>query len=118
MFKRFEAAWTPTALFLDSDGKERRRVEGYLPKPEFAAEVGLSLGRIAFMRKQWEDAAKRYEAVLERYPLTNAAAEALYWAGVSRYRLTKDHHVLSAMGQEFTRKYQHSVWALKASVWG
>jgi TolA-binding protein len=69
------------------------------------------------MRKQWEDAAKRYESVLQAHPLTKGAAEALYWAGVSRYRLTKDHQLLTAMAQEFTSKYQDSIWAVKASVW-
>jgi uncharacterized protein YyaL (SSP411 family) len=117
LFKRFDAAWTPTAIFFDADGKERYRAEGYLPRSEFAAEVGLSLGRIAFMHKQWEEAVKRYEEVVLKFPLTRGAAEALYWAGISRYRTTKDHAALSALAQEFTRKYQDSIWAVKASVW-
>ncbi|HXZ43553.1 MAG TPA: hypothetical protein VEH53_01900, partial [archaeon] len=31
-FHRFDAVWTPTVLVLDAGGKERWRIEGYLPK--------------------------------------------------------------------------------------
>src|SRR5689334_6816478 len=38
-FKRFDVNWTPTVLILDSQGKERHRIEGYLPKEEFEAQL-------------------------------------------------------------------------------
>jgi thioredoxin-related protein len=43
-FHRFKAVWTPTVLLLDKDGKERVRLEGYLPsKAASRASVKLNL---------------------------------------------------------------------------
>jgi TolA-binding protein len=77
----------------------------------------MGLARLAFMRKQWADAERRYAQVLERYPDSQAAPEAVYWKGVSHYKATNDHTVLGEVAEQFKQKYQDSVWAQKASVW-
>ena len=116
-FHRFDAVWTPTVLIMDSDGKERWRIEGYLPKDEFRAQLEMGLARIAFMHKQWADAEQRYAQVSERYPDTAAGPEAVYWRGVGQYKRTNDHTVLGGVAQQLSQKYPDSVWAKKASVW-
>ena len=116
-FHRFDAVWTPTILIMDSPGVERWRIEGYLPKTEFRAQLELGLARVAFTHKQWTEAEQRYAGVVERYPETIAAPEAVYWRGVSHYKATNDHTVLGEVAGELTRKYARSEWALKASVW-
>ena len=116
-FHRFDAVWTPTVLVLDSDGAERFRIEGYLPRDEFRAHLELGLARLAFMRKQWAEAEQRYAQVVERYPDSKAAPEAVYWRGVSHYKATNDHTVLGEVAEQFKQTYQDSVWAQKASVW-
>jgi hypothetical protein len=116
-FHRFDAVWTPTVLVLDSDGTERVRIGGYLPKIEFRAHLEMGLARVAFMRKQWADAERRYTQVVERYPDSKVAPEAIYWRGVSRYKATSDHTVLGEVPGQIKEKYPDSVWVLKASVW-
>lgn len=116
-FHRFDAVWTPTVLILDSDGTERLRIEGYLPKTEFRAHLELGMARVAFMGKQWAEAERRYAEVVERYPDARVAPEAVYWRGVSRYKQTNDHAVLGEVPDQLKGKYEDSVWALKASVW-
>lgn len=116
-FHRFDAVWTPTVLVMDSDGVERLRIEGYLPKDEFRAHLEMGLARVAFMHKRWADAERMFAQVLERYPETKVAPEAVYWRGVSHYKRTNDHTVLGQVADEFKEKYQDSVWAQKASVW-
>jgi hypothetical protein len=116
-FHRFDAVWTPTIMIMDSNGKERWRIEGYLPKEEFRAQLEMGLARVAFMHKQWAEAEQRYTGVLERYPDSKAAPEALYWKGVSHYNATKDHTVLGDLPDEFKEKYPDSVWALKTAAW-
>ena len=116
-FHRFGAVWTPTILILDSDGTERLRVEGYLPRDEFRAHLEMGLARVAFMRKQWDEAERRYAQVVERYPDSKVAPEAVYWRGVSRYKQTNDHTVLGEVPEQLKERYPDSVWALKASVW-
>ena len=116
-FHRFDAVWTPTVLILDPDGKEQVRIEGYLPNDEFRARLENGLGRVAFMHKRWEEAERKYGEVAEHYPQTLAAAEAVYWRGVSHYKRTNDHTVLSEVAEELGRRYKGSEWEHKASVW-
>ena len=54
---------------------------------------------------------------MEQLPQTDAAPEALYWAGVAPYKATGDPASLQATGRAFTTRYQDSTWAKKASVW-
>ena len=116
-FHRFDAVWTPTVLVLDSEGEERLRVEGYLPKEEFRAQLEAGLARVAFMHKRWADAERMYARVVEQYPDTKVAPEAVYWRGVSHYKATNDHTVLGELPGQFKEKYPDSVWALKTAAW-
>jgi outer membrane protein assembly factor BamD (BamD/ComL family) len=102
---------------MDSKGKERFRIEGYLPKSEFRAQLELGLARIAFTSKQWAEAEQKYAEVAERSPETKAAPEAVYWRGVSQYKGTNDHTVLGEVAKELKEKYPDSVLTQKSSVW-
>jgi len=115
--QRFNSQWTPTVLVIDPGGTERHRIEGFLPADDFLAQLILGLGHSAFARGQWEQAERWFRQVVERFPKTEAAPEALYWAGVSRYKAKGDAAALADTGKEFTRRYQESSWAKKASVW-
>ena len=102
---------------MDQDGKERVRLEGYLSKQEFRVQLEMALARVAFMRKDWAAAEKRYGSVAERYPDSKLAPEAVYWRGVSRYQASHDHAVLAGVAETFKTKYQESVWAEKSLPW-
>jgi TolA-binding protein len=116
-FHRFDANWTPSVIILDSKGNERFRLAGYLPKEEFRAQLELGLAHVSFMNKAWAEAESRFEAVLDRYPDSHAAPEALYWKGVSHYKATNDHTVLGELPGLFRDKYPESIWALKTLAW-
>jgi TolA-binding protein len=77
----------------------------------------LGLARITFMSKRFADAERLYASVLDRFPNTHAAPEALYWKGVSHYKATNDHTVLGELPEQFRQKYPNSVWALKTAAW-
>ena len=116
-FHRFDALWTPTILVMDSEGVERSRIEGYLPKNLFRARLEIGLARVAFMHKKWSDAEKAYAGVAEHYADTAAAAEAIYWRGVSHYKATNDHTVLGEVVAELQQKYPDNEWTLKSLPW-
>jgi hypothetical protein len=116
-FKRFDVLWTPTVVILDESGKERFRIEGYMPKDEFAAHLTMGLARVAFMNKKWTDAEKFYDEVVQKYPATSLAPAAVYWLGVSRYKKTNDHHVLGKIVTELKEKYPDSPWNKQAEPW-
>jgi len=115
--ERYSALWTPTILELDADSVERHRVEGFLPADDFLAQLMLGLAHMAFKQERWADAERRFREIVERLPHTDAAAEALYWAGVARYKATGDGASLKDTARAFTQRYQDSTWAKKASVW-
>lgn len=117
-FHRFDVLWTPTVLITDTEGKERVRNEGYLPKSEFRAWLDMCLARLSFVAKKWTEAEERFGAVVRQYPDSGVAAYSVYWRGVSRYKETKDREDLSSITEEFRHRYQDSIWARKAAVWG
>lgn len=104
-------------MILDSDGVERRRIEGYLPKDEFRPQLELGLARVAFMNKKWADAEEKYAQLVERFPHSKAAPEALYWKGVSLYKRTNDHAVLGELPEQLKQNYPDSIWTLKTAAW-
>lgn len=115
--ERFGAPWTPTILLIDPEGVERHRIEGFLPKDELLAQLMLGLAHVAFHARQFDEAAAQFDQVVQKFPRTEAAPEAQYWAGVARYKASGDAAHLSATARAFAERYQDSVWAKKASVW-
>ena len=114
---RYSAQWTPTILILDPEGTERHRIEGFLPAEEFMAQLVLGLGHAAFAHNGFGGAQQRFDEVLKRYPDTDAAAEALYWTGVSKYKATGDGGALAETARAFETRYRDTVWAKKSAVW-
>lgn len=104
-------------LILDSEGNERWRLEGYLPKDEFNAWLELGLARIAFMAKDWAAAEKHFENVLTRFPESKFAPEAVYYRGVSRYSESHDGAELANTASQLSEKYAGSEWQLRSIPW-
>ena len=115
--EKYNAQWTPTTLILDADGNERHRIEGFLPASEFLPQLELGAAHAAFARHDHADAERRFRDIVEKYPQSDAAAEALYWAGASRYKSTGDAAALKETARAFGDRYAGSAWAKKASVW-
>ena len=116
--ERYNVQWTPTILILDHEGEERHRIEGFLPADDFLSQVALGLAKAAFQRGDYAKAERLYREILDRFPSTDAAPEALYWAGVSKYKGTNDASALKETAATFRDRYQDTTWAKKASVWG
>jgi hypothetical protein len=62
-------------------------------------------------------AERRFREVVDRYPRSEAAVEALYRAGESRYKATGDAAALADTSRQFKARYADTSWAKKASVW-
>jgi hypothetical protein len=116
-FHRFEVVWTPTVLLLDSEGKERERLEGYLPNYDFLAVLESGLCRIAFVHKKYRDVEWHYNEVVTRFGESHSAPEAMYWRAVAHYKASSDHTVLSKVAEELNSAYPSGVWASKSIPW-
>ena len=113
---RFDAQWTPATLIIDR-GIERHRVEGFLPLGDFLPQLLLGRAHAARHAGDFAEAERRFRTVIEEHPQSEAAAEAQYWAGVSRYKATNDFSALVDTARAFDARYGDSSWARKASVW-
>ena len=115
--QKYSAPWTPAILIIDNDGQERHRIEGFLPADEFLPQLALGAAHAAFKGGDYHNAERLYRDVVARYDKSTAAPEALYWAGVSKYRAKNDPQALKATAEAFNTQYQDSIWGTKASVW-
>jgi TolA-binding protein len=114
---RFGANWTPTVMITGPDGKEHYRIEGFLPVDDFLAQLKLGYAQYLFKTGAFDEAEKRFRALVDEHPDGEAAAEALYWAGVSKYKGSGDASALGATAQAFKTRYTDTPWAKKASIW-
>lgn len=67
-------------------------------------------------RRQFAEAAERFEEVAERHSGTDAGAQALYWLGVARYKQSKDAAQLRPSWQRLVRDYPRSDWARRTKI--
>ena len=114
---RYGAHWTPTILTLDANGEERHRIEGFLPADDFQPQLRLGAAHAAFTNGDYQTAARLFDQILKEHASIDAAAEAQYWAGVSRYKATNDPSALKETAGQFGERFQDTSWAKKASVW-
>jgi TolA-binding protein len=102
---------------LDSEGKERVRLEGYLANNDFNAALRSGLGRLAFVQKKYADAERWYGDVVVQFSESHLAPEAMYWRAVSQYSASRDHTVLGKVAEELRSTYPSSLWASKTIPW-
>ena len=115
--ERFQLQWTPTIVILDTGGREVHRIEGFLPNDDFLAQLRIGLGQVAMSAKRFTDAEREFHQVVEELPNTDAAPEAQYWRGVSKYKGSNDPAALKETAEAFRKRYSDSTWAKKASIW-
>ncbi len=84
---------------------------------EFLAQLKLGIAHTAFARQKWQEAERLFREIVATLPNTEAAPEALYWAGVAKYKGTGNAAALGETAKQFQQKYPQSTWAKKASVW-
>ncbi len=114
-FQRFDAQWTPTVLIVDGDGKEHHRIEGFLPADDFHDQLRLGYAHALRARSDFAEAERIYRELAAGQG--DVAAEALYWAGVAKYKATNDPAALGETAKAFQSRFTDSPWAKKASVW-
>jgi TolA-binding protein len=112
--EQYAAKWTPTVLVLNANGEERHRIEGYLPTEEFLPQLALGLAHADFTDGEFGEAERRFRQIVDEFAASAAAPEAVYWAGVSRYKRTGEAAALTETARQFTEKYQESTWAKKS----
>lgn len=104
-------------MFLDSEGKEHYRFAGFLPAANFLAGLDFGRARVAFHRKQWDDATNLFNSAAARDPKSEVAAEAGYWAAVAQYQKTHDAAALKEWARKVRAEFPNTTWAKRALVY-
>ena len=112
--ERLGALWTPTTLFCDPDGRERHRVTGFWTAPEFVAQARLGLGRVRYAQERWDEAESLFAEIVARHAPTEAAPEAQYWLGATRYRRDPKSGGLREAWEELATRWPASPWTTRA----
>ena len=113
--KRFMQIWTPTLMLLAPDGSVYSEWNGYLPPALFLAQLLLGLGKAALKQDRFEQAGTLFDEVASNHPGTDAAAEALYWTAVSRYKGSHEASDLIGGWEKLRSQYPASTWRTRQS---
>ena len=112
--ERLGALWTPTTLFCDPDGRERHRLTGFWPAPEFAAQARLALGKVRYAQHRWDEAELLFADTVLQHEATAAAPEAQYWLGATCYRRDPKSAGLREAWEALAARWPASPWTSRA----
>ena len=101
-------------LLLDAAGKERARLEGYLPNNDFMAALKNGLGRIVFVQKKYADAERWYGDVVAHYGESHLRRKRCTGG---RSRSTARPTITRSWAKSPRSKHRSSMWASKAIPW-
>ena len=114
LMQRFSVSWTPTLLVLDAEGREHYRAVGFFTPDDMLASFMTAKGRWALDTDQLAEARAIFEEVISCYADKDAAAEALFFLGVVKYKMSHDPKPLRETYDELTAKFPHSTWTKQA----
>jgi len=110
----FRVVWTPTIIVLDYYGKEYQRSVGFLSPDEMVASMLLGIGKVGFENDQYNDAVIQFNTLLNGYPKSAVAPEAVYLRGVARYKSSHAAGNLKDTYQQLRAEYPDSAWTKRA----
>jgi tetratricopeptide (TPR) repeat protein len=114
LMEKYAVSWTPSIFVLDADGQVHYATTGFIPPEEFVPRFLVGKARWYFDAGQLAEARAALEELLSRCPHPSAAAEAIFYLGVTRYKMTHDPKPLREAYDELTAKYPQSDWTRRA----
>ena len=115
--QKFRVQWTPTLVLLDEEGEEHHRTVGFLAPEELLPSLMLGIGKSYFDRELFTESEQILGQLLKEYSRSDAAPEATYYLGVSRYKRTHSPGELKKTVEALQKNFPESEWAKRASVY-
>ena len=113
--EQFQVKWTPLFIILDAEGNEHYRTNGFLAPYELISMILLGTGKLHFDREAFTRAIGAFDELLEKYPDSGAAPEAVYFRGVSGYKRDEKPEPLKEAFEILRNKYPENPWAKRAA---
>jgi tetratricopeptide (TPR) repeat protein len=110
----FVLRWTPTLIILDTSGKEHSRTVGFIPPEELIPTILLGMAKVYFDLRQFDPAIECLEKIINGYPQSFEAPEAVYYRGVCAYKTSHDAGGLKKAYERLAKEYPQSEWVRRA----
>lgn len=110
----FTVQWTPALIVVDQNGKEHHRTVGFMGVNELIPSLLLGIGNGYFNSAKFQEALDCYAEVLDQYPGSDSAQEAIFQTGVSLYKSTNDPMPLKEAYEKLKTEYPTSQWTKRA----
>lgn len=114
LVKQYHVRWTPTLFVLEPDGKPLYHVVGFMPPDELVASLALVRAMDRYNHNRFDVAIAQLREIVNKYPQSDAAAQAIFFEGVAGYKSSHDAKKLKQAYLELKQKYPQSLWAKKA----
>jgi len=111
---KYRVKWTPSLLILDADGAEHYRTLGFYPPQELIPSLLLGVGKAKFNLPDRVAACVYFDRILNDFPRSSLAPEAVYLNGVSRYIESHDVMNLVNIHDRLANDYPDSSWLIRA----
>ena len=110
----YNAIWTPTLLVLDFDGNEIQRSVGFFAPGEFIAMLLLGIAKVRFSHGEFDGAQVCFQRLLEHYPESDSVPEAIFFQGVTLFKMKHDPKELKRAYERLVAEYPNSAWTKRA----
>lgn len=110
----FKIFMTPTLVVLDYYGREHQRTLGFIPPDEMVPTLLLGIGKAGFANDQFNEAVLQFNTLLNGYPGSACAPEAMFLRGVARFSSSHTPSVLKETCQQLRQRYPESEWSGRA----
>lgn len=110
----FMVKWTPRTIVLSSFGVVHQSKLGFFPPEEFIPSLELGLARADFDSDRLDECQKRLERIIDNYPQSASAPEAVYLRGVTSYKISGDAASLKDAYHTLKDTYSSSEWVARA----
>ncbi len=114
LMKRYHVRWTPTLFVLDQEGQPQHHIVGFMPPDELIACLALVRAMDRYNHNRFNDAIAQLREIVNKYPQSDAAAQAIFFEGVAGYKGSHDAKKLKQAYVELKEKHPQTLWAKKA----
>lgn len=110
----FNVKWTPTLITLSPEAQEHHRTVGFLGPEELIPSLLLGLGKYHADNDRFTEALACLEQLVDGYGSSDSAPEAVFLAGVCRYKQSHDPKPLKAAYERLSVEFPDSEWTKRA----
>jgi tetratricopeptide (TPR) repeat protein len=112
--EQFQVKRTPHLIALDGECKAHHRIIGFMPPEELIPSLFLGKAKVHFDGEDFEAALTFLEKLLEEYPKSGAAPEAIFIRGVCLYKKTHQPKPLKEAYERLHAEYPGNEWTKRA----